>query len=142
MSIHFYRSTSLDMNKIAEGLLHNYSEQHFEVQHLVDQNHGFVQIKKGGVVRAVTGFGKAITIRMQQVDGGLRVRVAIEDWVEKLAAEGIAVLFVAIITGIPAIIGSIDEVHLAHTVMGEVDRLVLEQDAGVEIERHYAGSIQ
>ncbi len=137
MSVHYYNNTNLDMNKIAEGLVHQYEHEHFEVQHLVDQNHGLVQLKKSGVVRALTGFGKAITIRMQQEEGGLRARVSIEDWADKLAAEGITFVFISMLGGVPAIIGSIDEVHLAHKVMDEVDRLVREQDPIIEIERHH-----
>jgi hypothetical protein len=137
MTQHFYKNTNLDMNKIVEELRHKYEQEHFQVQHVVDQNHGIVQIKKSGVVRAATGFGKAITVRMQQEEGGLRARVGVEDWVAKLAAAGIAGILLPLITMAPAIIGSIDEAHFAQKVMDEVDHLVLEQAPGIEIERHH-----
>jgi hypothetical protein len=136
MSIHFYKNASLDISKIADSLVNLYSKEHFETQQLVEQDRGFVQLKKESVLRAVTGFGKAITIRMQRMDRGLHVQVSMEDWAAKLAAEGITFLFVSMIGGISAVIGTADEIHLAHKVLDEVDQLVREQDPTIEIEHH------
>lgn len=136
MSMHFYKNASLDINKIAEGLVNLYSNEQFETQQLVEQDRGVVQLKKESVLRSVTGFGKAITVRMQRIDGGLHVHVSMEDWAAKLAAEGITIFFVSLLGGLSAVIGTADEIHLVHKVLDEVDHLVREQDPNIEIEHN------
>jgi hypothetical protein len=143
MSVHIYKSTSLDLNKLVASLTKYYEEEHFEVQHTTDQEQGrsLVQIKKAGALRTIAGLGKALGIHIQQAEDGLQVKVAIEDWAWKLSAQGLESLLLPILS-LPVFLGSIDEVHFAHKVLDEVDRLVHEQDPSVEIERNHAVTIQ
>jgi hypothetical protein len=138
MSLHFYRtSTNLNIDRITAELTEHYMTQHFQTQHLVEPGLGFVQIRKQGVVRTALGFGKAITIRLQQVEGGLKAQASIEDWAEKLGAGALTILFLSIAGGaVLALVGSLEEIHFAHKVLDEVDRLVREQIPSIEIEHH------
>jgi hypothetical protein len=43
---------------------------------------------------------------------------------------------VGLASDVGTIVGTIEEFHVAHKIMDEVDHLVLEQAPGIQIERH------
>lgn len=132
----FYKNTNLDIRRISESLVDYYKKEDFEVQHVIDQNEAMVEIRKTGVVRAITGFGKVLQIRMQQEETGLLVQVNREDKFSKVVAMSLPSLVLGPIAMVPAMVGTLDEGHFVHTVLDEVDQLVREQDPNIEIEHN------
>ncbi len=134
--IHFYKNTNLDIRRISESLVDYYKKKDFEVQHILDQAAAMVEIKKTGVLRAMAGWGKVLQIRMQQEEAGLLVQVKREDKLSKFVALDLSLVVLGPIAMAPALVGTLDERHLIHTILEEVDRLVREQDPNIEIEHN------
>jgi hypothetical protein len=120
-----YTGVSLNMHQIAEGLKTRYTAEKFDVEQIVDDKQGLVQIKKEGFLRTITGLGKALAVHMDQIEEGLHVTVGIQDKLSKLVVADLA-------SPVTALVGAADEAHLAHKIMDEVDKLIRQQDPNVQ----------
>lgn len=93
METRFYQTQDLDLPRIAQALVLEYQARGFEAHQAGMPDQVIIQLKKESILRAITGFNKALGISLQKVNEGTLVKVGAQDWVDQLAvgAAGLAV---------------------------------------------------
>jgi len=125
MDARFYKSDSLNIERLATDLEHFFRSQGYVVQHIGNNDQMMVQLKKGSDFEAVIGMQAALTVTIQRNSGGITVAVGQQKWVDKAAVGvvgfAIPVLWPLLFT---AGFGAFRQVNLANQVMTVVDGLV------------------
>ncbi|MFL5627544.1 MAG: hypothetical protein ACJ788_18350 [Ktedonobacteraceae bacterium] len=128
MDARFYKSDSLNIERLATDLEQFFRSQGYVVQHIGNNDQMMVQLKKGSDFEAVLGMQAALTVTMQRNSGGITVAVGQQKWVDKAAVGvvgfAIPVLWPLLFT---AGFGAFRQVNLANQVMTVVDGLVHQQ---------------
>src|SRR5580704_8735001 len=82
----------LDTRALANTLENAFRAEGYNVQELGTGDDIAVQIKKGGIGRAITGMQQAITVRMRKQSGETDVSVGQAKWADKAGVEVIGAL--------------------------------------------------
>jgi len=132
MDARFYKSSNIDIARLATDLENVYRAQGYQAQQLGNEEQKMVQLKKGGDFEALVGLQAALTVIIQRTAGGTLVTIGQQKWIDKAAVGvvGIAVpaLWPLMFTGI---LGAVRQVSLANQVLNMVDGLVGQQQPDV-----------
>lgn len=135
MNTRFYRSDSLNIERLATDLEQFFRSQGYVVQHLGNNDQMMVQLKKGSDFEAILGMQAALTVTIQRTSGGVLIAVGQQKWVDKAAVGAVGfvipVLWPLLFT---AGVGAFRQVGLANQVMTIVDGLVQQQQPGTQAE--------
>ncbi len=128
MDARFYKSDSLNIERLATDLEQFFRGQGYVVQHVGNNDQMMVQLKKGSDFEAVLGMQAALTVTIQRNSGGITVAVGQQKWVDK-AAVGVAGFAIPVLWPLlfTAGFGAFRQVNLANQVMNVVDGLVHQQ---------------
>ncbi len=125
METRFYQTQEINIPPIAQALVFEYQEQGYEAQQFGDFNQTTVQLKKENILRAITGFDKALAISLQRVNGGVLVKVGAQNWVDQLAVGAVGLAIHPLL--ITAAVGAIQQNHALHNVLNSIDRQIRQQ---------------
>jgi hypothetical protein len=133
MDARFYKSDTLNIERLASDLEQFYRGQGYMVQHIGNEDQMMVQLKKGGEFEALVGMQAALTVTIQRDSGGIAVALGQQKWVDK-AAVGVAGFAVPVLWPLlfTAGVGVVRQVGLANQVMTVIDGLVHQQQPGVQ----------
>lgn len=133
MDARFYKSDSLNIERLASDLEQFYRGQGYMVQHIGNNDQMMVQLKKGGDFEAIIGMQSALTVTIQRNSGGITVALSQQKWVDK-AAVGVVGVAVPVLWPllITAGVGAVRQVGLANQVMTVIDGLVHQQQPGAQ----------
>jgi hypothetical protein len=133
MDARFYKSSNIDIARLATDLENVYRAQGYQAQQLGNEEQKMVQLKKGGDFEALVGLQAALTVIIQRTAGGTLVTIGQQKWIDKAAVGvvGIAVpaLWPLMFTGI---LGAMRQVSLANQVLNMVDGLVRQQQPDIQ----------
>ncbi len=133
MDARFYKSSNIDIARLATDLENVYRAQGYQAQQLGNEEQKMVQLKKGGDFEALVGLQAALTVIIQRTAGGTLVTIGQQKWIDKAAVGvvGIAVpaLWPLMFTGI---LGAVRQVSLANQVLNMVDGLVRQQQPDIQ----------
>jgi hypothetical protein len=128
MDARFYKSDTLNIERLTSDLEQFFRGQGYIVQHLGGDEQVLVQLKKGGEFEAIVGMQAALTVTIQSNSGGISVSVSQQKWIDKAALGvvgfAIPVLWPLLIT---AGVGAVRQVGLANQVLTVIDGLVHQQ---------------
>lgn len=133
MDARFYKSDSLNIERLASDLEQFYRGQGYMVQHIGNNDQMMVQLKKGGDFEAIIGMQSALTVTIQRNSGGITVALSQQKWVDK-AAVGVVGVAVPVLWPllITAGVGAVRQVGLANQIMTVIDGLVHQQQPGAQ----------
>ncbi len=133
MDARFYKSDSLNIERLASDLEQFYRGQGYMVQHIGNNDQMMVQLKKGCNFEAIVGMQAALTVTIQRNSGGITVALSQQKWVDK-AAVGVVGVAVPVLWPllITAGVGAVRQVGLANQVMTVIDSLVHQQQPGAQ----------
>jgi hypothetical protein len=133
MDTRFYRTTGVDINRLATDLQNLYRSQGYQTQQISNDGQIMVQLRKGGDLEALLGMQAALTVTFQQTGGGVAVAVGQQKWLDKAAvgAAGLAIppLWPLMIT---AGFGAFRQATLAGQVLNVIDGLVRQQEPSAQ----------
>jgi hypothetical protein len=133
MDARFYKSDTLNIERLASDLEQFYRGQGYTVQHIGSEDQMMVQLKKGGEFEAIVGMQAALTVTIQRHSGGITVALGQQKWVDK-AAVGVVGFAVPVLWPLlfTAGVGAVRQAGLANQVLTVIDGLVHQQQPGVQ----------
>jgi hypothetical protein len=133
MAARFYKSDTLNIERLASDLEQFYRGQGYVAQHIGNNEQMMVQLKKGGDFEAIVGMQAALTVTIQRNSGGITIALGQQKWVDK-AAVGVVGFAVPVLWPLlfTAGVGAIRQAGLANQVMTVIDDLVQQQQPGVQ----------
>lgn len=132
MDTRFYRSSGLDIERIARDLEGLYLSQDYQVQHFGNKDHMVVQLKMGSDFEAIIGMQAALTVTLQRFPRGVVATVGQQQWIDKAAAGAIGMLLLWPLA-VTAGVGAIRQASLESQLFSMLDTVVLRQRADVNI---------
>jgi hypothetical protein len=133
MDARFYKSSNIDIARLATDLENVYRAQGYQAQQLGNEEQKMVQLKKGGDFEALVGLQAALTVIIQRTAGGTLVTIGQQKWIDKAAVGvvGIAVpaLWPLMLTGL---LGAVRQASFGGQVLNMVDGLVRQQQPDVQ----------
>jgi len=133
MDARFYKSSNIDIARLATDLENVYRAQGYQAQQLGNEEQKMVQLKKGGDFEALVGLQAALTVIIQRTAGGTLVTIGQQKWIDKAAVGvvGIAVpaLWPLMLTGL---LGAVRQASFGSQVLNMVDGLVRQQQPDVQ----------
>jgi hypothetical protein len=138
MEARFYQTQEINIPPIAQALVFEYQKQGYEAQQFGDFNQTTVQLKKGNILRAITGFDKVLAISLQRVDGGVLVKVGAQNWVDQLAVGTVGVVIHPLL--VTAAAGAIQQNHALHNVLNSIDRQIRQQQPQARVVEPFPSS--
>ncbi len=132
MDTRFYRSSGLDIERIARDLEGLYLSQDYQVQHFGNKDHMIVQLKMGSDFEAIIGMQAALTVTLQRFPRGVVATVGQQQWIDKAAAGAIGMLLLWPLA-VTAGVGVIRQASLESQLFCMLDTVVLRQRADVNI---------
>lgn len=135
METRFYQTQEINIPPIAQALVFEYQAQGYEAQQFGDFNQTTVQLKKESILRAITGFDKALAISLQRINGGVLVKVGAQNWVDQIAVGAVGLVIHPLL--ITAAVGAIQQNNALHDVLNSIDQQIRQQQpqaqAGVSL---------
>ena len=135
METRFYQTQEINIPPIAQALVFEYQEQGYEAQQFGDFNQTTVQLKKESILRAITGFDKALAISLQRINGGVLVKVGAQNWVDQIAVGAVGLVIHPLL--ITAAVGAIQQNNALHGVLHSIEQHIRQQQpqaqAGVSL---------
>ena len=86
-------SKNIDVAQLARALQSHFATQGYETQALGTSPNMLVQVRKKGVIRAVTGRQRAMTAQFRDASEGVVVTLGEQTWGDKAAVGAVAALF-------------------------------------------------
>jgi hypothetical protein len=125
METRFYQTQAIDLQRIAQTLVLEYQSQGYEAQQFGTAEQMTVQLKKESVLRAITGFNKALGISLQHINDGTLVKVGAQDWVDQIAVGAVGLVLHPLL--ITAAVGAVSQNNVVHDVLNSIDQQVRQQ---------------
>jgi hypothetical protein len=125
METRFYQTQAIDLQRIAQALVLEYQSKGYEAQQFGTAEQVTVQLKKESVLRAITGFNKALGISFQHINDGTLVKVGAQDWVDQIAVGAVGLVLHPLL--VTAAVGAVSQSSVVHEVMNSIDQQVRQQ---------------
>jgi hypothetical protein len=132
METRFYQTQEITIPPIAQALVVEYQAEGYKAQYFGDANQTTVQLKKESTLRTITGFDKALAISFQRVNGGVLVKVGVQDWVDQIAVGAVGLAIHPLL--ITAAIGAIQQQNALHDVLTSIDQHIRQQQPQAQAE--------
>jgi hypothetical protein len=110
---------ALNLDTIAQKIQDVFGNDGFEVQKMGTSEDIYVQLRKAGIARKLTGMDQAITVHMQRVGATTSVTLGQAAWMSKAAGMGIGIFVLA-----PLIVTSALGIWAQHNLPGRVWKLI------------------
>ncbi|PSN85061.1 hypothetical protein B9Q11_04670 [Candidatus Marsarchaeota G2 archaeon ECH_B_SAG-F08] len=118
--------TTVDPEGLAQKLVQTFQAQGYEVQKLNSGGDIYVQIRKAGILRTVTGLSQALTVHIQKTNEGTVVSLGQGRWADKAIVEAAGFFFFTPLM-IPASWGLYEQ----HKLPGKILKVIDEYAASV-----------
>src|SRR5260370_7886104 len=132
MDTRFYRSSGLNIERIARDLEGLILSKDYQVHHFGNKDHMVVQLKMGRDFEAIIGMQAALTVTLQRFPRGVVATVGQQQWIDKAAAGAIGMLLLWPLA-VTAGVGPIRQASLERQLFCMLDTVVLRQRADVTI---------
>ena len=131
METRFYQTQEIDLQRIAQALVYEYQAQGYEAQQAGTPEQAIIQLKKESMLRAITGFNKALGITLQKVQGGTLVKVGAQDWVDQIAVGAVGLALHPLL--ITAAVGAVPQYNVVHDILNFIDRHIRQQQPSAQL---------
>lgn len=132
MESRFYQAQGIDLEKLADDMIHMFMTQGYQAQHFVNRDSVMVQLKKGGELQALLGMQAALTVTMNRTPGGVLAVIGQQQWVDKAAAGAVGMLILWPLA-FTAGAGAIRQSNLTSQVLNTLDSLMRQQVSNVQV---------
>ncbi len=134
MESRFYQAQGINLEKLADDMIHMFMMQGYQAQHFANRDSVMVQLKKGGELQALLGMQAALTLTMSRTPGGVLAVIGQQQWVDKAAAGAVGMLILWPLA-FTAGAGVIRQSNLATQVLSTLDSLVRQQNSNVQVSQ-------
>ena|SRR5579864_7876676 len=131
METRFYQTQEIDLPRIAQALVYEYQAQGYEAQQGGTPEHVIIQLRKENMLRAITGFNKALGITLQKIEGGTLVKVGAQDWVDQIAVGAVGLALHPLL--VTAAIGTVTQYNVVHDILNAIDLHIQQQQPFVRL---------